>query len=59
MCVWGRGREGGGVGGGYWGEKVFIYYILVLQSFELSMQDSHPSLYSIKTLYHLYISDPF
>ena len=28
-------------------------------SFELAMQDSHPSLYSIKILYHLYISDPF
>ena len=23
------------------------------------MQDSHPSLYSTKILYHLYISDPF
>ena len=30
-----------------------------LPSFELAMQDSHPSLYSIKTLHHLYISDPF
>ena len=36
----------------------FLYYILVFQSFELTMQDSHPSLYSIKTLYHLYIFDP-
>ena len=42
------------------GEGVFILYcILVLQSFELTMQDSHPRLYSIKTFYHLYISDPF
>ena len=23
------------------------------------MQDSHPSLYSTKTLHHLYMSDPF
>ena len=29
------------------------------QSFELTMQDSHPRLYSSKTLYHLCISDPF
>ena len=27
--------------------------------FQLTMQDSHPSLYSTNTLYHLYISDPF
>ena len=27
--------------------------------FPLLLQDSHPSLYSTKTLYHLYISDPF
>ena len=27
--------------------------------FHLLLQDSHPSLYSTKTLYHLYISDPF
>ena len=26
---------------------------------ELAMQDSHPSLYSTKTFYHLYVSDPF
>ena len=32
---------------------------LVLQSFELTMQDSRPSLFSIKIFYHLYISDPF
>ena len=44
------------VGGG---SKVCFYYILILQSFELAMQDSHPSLYSTKTLYHLYISDSF
>ena len=36
----------GGGGGG--GEDSFLYYILVLQSFELTVQDSHPSLYSIK-----------
>ena len=36
-----------------------VYYILTLQSFELTMQDSHPSLYSTKTLYHLNISDSF
>ena len=29
------------------------------QSFELTMQDSHPRLHSSKTLYHLCISDPF
>ena len=40
-------------------EKGFLYYILILQSFELNMQDSHPSLYSTKTLYQLYISDSF
>ena len=28
-------------------------------SFELAMQDSHPSLHSTKTLYQLHISDPF
>ena len=39
--------------------KSFLYYILVHQSFELTMQDSHPSLFSIKIFYHLYISDPF
>ena len=33
--------------------------VFFLQSFELAMQDSHPSLYSTKTLYHLNISDPF
>ena len=37
----------------------FLYYILILQSFELSIQDSDPSLYSTKTLHHLYISDSF
>ena len=37
----------------------FLYKILILQSFELAMQNSHPSLYSAKTLYHLYISDSF
>ena len=33
--------------------------IPILHSFELTMQNSRPSLYSIETLYHLYISDPF
>ena len=32
---------------------------LLLQSFELTMHDSHTSLYSTKTLYHLNISDSF
>ena len=42
VCVWG-------------GEGVsFLYYILVLHSFELTVQDSHPSFHSIKT-YHLCI----
>ena len=35
-------------------EKSFLYYTLVLRSFELTMQESHPSLYSIKTLYHIF-----
>ena len=39
-------------------KKSFLYYFSVLQSFELAMQDSHPSLYSTDTLCHLYISDP-
>ena len=46
LCVW--------CGGG--GSKVSL--ILVLQSFDLTMQVSHPSLY-IKTLYDLHISDLF
>ena len=46
LCVW--------CGGG--GSKVSL--ILVLQSFDLTMQGSHPSLY-IKTLYDLHISDLF
>ena len=37
----------------------FLYKILILQSFELAMQNSHSSLYSAKTLCHLYISDSF
>ena len=37
----------------------FLYHILIFLSFELNLQDSHPSLYSIGPLYHLYISDPF
>ena len=46
VCVCG----GGGV--------KFLLLHFDLQSFELAMQTSHPSLYSTKTLY-LYISDPF
>ena len=41
------------------GKVKFSLLLFFLQSFELAMQDSHPSLYSTKTLYHLYISDPF
>ena len=41
------------------GKISLLYYISVLQSFELIMQDSHPGLYSAKILYHLHISDPF
>ena len=41
--------------------KIKFHFVTfsVFQSFELVMQDSHPSLYSTKILYHLYISDPF
>ena len=48
----------GGVGGvvGNW-EQSFLYYSLDLHSLELTIQDSHPNLYDIKTFYHLYISD--
>ena len=53
------------MGGGGWRVPFFYYftvqllcYILILQSFELTMQDSHPSVYSTK-MYHLYISDSF
>ena len=46
-------------GGGEGRSKVSFIIFLVLQPFELTMQDSHASLYSIKTLYDLYISDPF
>ena len=35
------------------------FYFSNLQSFQLVMQDSHPSLYYTKAWYHLYISDPF
>ena len=31
-----------------------FYYISILQSFELTIQDPHPRLYSTKTLYHLF-----
>ena len=41
------------------GKKKFLYYLSVLQSFELAMQDSHSSLYSTKTFCHFYIFDPF
>ena len=41
------------------GKVKFFLLHFFLQSFELAMQDSHPSLYSTETLYHLYISDPF
>ena len=39
--------------------KVFFITFFPLQSFELAMHDSHPSLYSTKILYYMYISDPF
>ena len=39
--------------------KSKVSFIFFLQSFELVMQDSHPSLYSTKTMYHLYIPNPF
>ena len=52
VCVWG-GRGGAG---GNW-EQSFLYYSLDLHSLELTIQDSHPNLYDIKTFYHLYISD--
>ena len=42
-----------------WQNQSFLYYFSVLQSFELAMQDSHPSLYSIIISYHLCISEPF
>ena len=42
VCVW---------------EQSFLYYSLDLHSLELTIQDSHPNLYDIKTFYHLYISD--
>ena len=43
-----------------YGGKVTLPLVLFdLQSFELPMQDSHPSLHCTKTWHHLYISDPF
>ena len=33
--------------------------LLYFSSFELTMQDSHPSHFGIKIFYHLYIFDPF
>ena len=59
---------GGGGGGAlphfyYFTVQLYLLYLLylILQSLELAMQDPHPSLYSTKTLYHLYmyISDSF
>ena len=41
------------------GKVKFSLLLFSLQSFELAMQDSHPRLYSTKTLYHFYISDSF
>ena len=41
------------------GKVKFSLLLFFLWSFELAMQDSHPSLYSTKTMHHLYISDPF
>ena len=41
------------------GKGKVSFITLFLEPFELAMQDSHPSLYSTKTLYHLHISDPF
>ena len=43
----------------YVGKVKFPLLLFFLRSFELAMQDFHPSLYSTKTLYHWYISDPF
>ena len=40
-------------------EKGSLYYFLDLQSFELALQGSDPTLYCTKTWYHMYISDPF
>ena len=39
------------------GKVKFPLLLFFLWSFELAMQDFHPSLYSTKTLYHWYISD--
>ena len=41
------------------GKVKFSWLLFFLRSFELAMQDSHPRFYSTKTMYHLYISDPF
>ena len=40
-------------------EVKFPLLLFFIQSFELAMQDFHRSLYSTKTFYHWYISDPF
>ena len=48
--MWGKG---GCVGG----RELALF--LLLQSSITAMKDSHPSFYSTKTLYHLYVSDPF
>ena len=36
-----------------------FWFLHLGSSFQLTMQDSHPSLYSIKPLHYLYISDTF
>ena len=37
----------------------FLLFRFNIQSFELIIQHSHPSLYSTKTFYHWYISDRY
>ena len=42
------------------GKVKFPLLLFFLQSFKLAIQDPHPSLHrSTKTLYHLYIPNPF
>ena len=41
------------------GKAKFSLLLVFLRSFGLAMQDCLQNLYSIKLLYHLYISDPF
>ena len=63
---WGWYRNGGGLPLFYYftvqshllclgGKQSSLNFLSDLQSFELAMQDSHPTLNSTKTLYHLYI----